>query len=571
MVAEHGCPRIQQRIAHDGSCDSQSSEWVEHQKSRAEDYLTIREINKLMRDEDGGGVPELSKTTLPSHSNLKLIALALRKKSVEVLRIISMIEEMMTLLQTKQSGDDNHEACCLERFDTTEEHAKEIAGQEQRGYPRGDGTVTSKELGTAMRSLGQNPTEAELEDVINEVDADGNGANDFPELLSLMARKMKDTDTEEELGEAFKVFDRDGNGFTSVTELRHMMMDLGEKLTDEEVDVMIREAAFDVPMVSERQAPMTQKVLKTAEVPQERGRNDAVEHIVDLPVPQIRKEIGEVTQLIPHDCDELIPEWLNSVKGVIDSVDFPLNISHETLQRNKVLRVIKKNHVMKCLGMFAEIADQKCTKLGLHKDTEDDSKIAELLKSGDEKTNLKEYVHCMKGELNDMSSITGESIGCVSSYPSMENLRTKSHEVLHVVDLADKLAENDKFDAEQKNSEEADMVINMPGAAQHRHEVMQQQVPAIQRVECAQGMVEVPKIRSSNDVMDVSEVKQRQVSTSIQTDQAVEVPRVIPHERILKPAGERTSVRERVRQLERNSSASCSNTLEAPRASPSDR
>lgn len=63
-----------------------------------------------------------------------------------------------------------------------------------------------------MRSLGQNPTEAELQDMINEVDADGNGTIDFPEFLSLMARKMRDTDTEEELIEAFKVFDRDGNG-----------------------------------------------------------------------------------------------------------------------------------------------------------------------------------------------------------------------------------------------------------------------------------------------------------------------------------------------------------------------
>ena len=69
----------------------------------------------------------------------------------------------------------------------------------------GDGTITTKELGTVMRSLGQNPTEAELQDMINEVDADGNGTIDFPEFLSLMARKMKDTDTEEELIEAFKV------------------------------------------------------------------------------------------------------------------------------------------------------------------------------------------------------------------------------------------------------------------------------------------------------------------------------------------------------------------------------
>ena len=109
----------------------------------------------------------------------------------------------------------------------------------------GDGTITTKELGTVMRSLGQNPTEAELQDMINEVDVDGNGTIDFPEFLSLMARKMKDTDTEEELIEAFKVFDRDGNGLISAAELRHVMTNLGEKLTDEEVDEMIREADLD--------------------------------------------------------------------------------------------------------------------------------------------------------------------------------------------------------------------------------------------------------------------------------------------------------------------------------------
>ena len=81
--------------------------------------------------------------------------------------------------------------------------------------------------------------------MINEVDADGNGTIDFPEFLSLMARKMKDTDTEEELIEAFKVFDRDGNSFISAVELRHVMTNLGEKLTDEEVDEMIREVDVD--------------------------------------------------------------------------------------------------------------------------------------------------------------------------------------------------------------------------------------------------------------------------------------------------------------------------------------
>jgi hypothetical protein len=78
-----------------------------------------------------------------------------------------------------------------------------------------------------MRSLGQNPTEAELQDMINLVDADGNGTIDVPEFLSLMARKIKDTDTKGEPVEAFKVFDRDGNGFISAAELRHVLTNRG--------------------------------------------------------------------------------------------------------------------------------------------------------------------------------------------------------------------------------------------------------------------------------------------------------------------------------------------------------
>ena len=61
----------------------------------------------------------------------------------------------------------------------------------------------------------------------------------------MMARKMKDTDSEEEIREAFKVFDRDNNGFISAAELRHVMTSIGEKLTDDEVDEMIREADQD--------------------------------------------------------------------------------------------------------------------------------------------------------------------------------------------------------------------------------------------------------------------------------------------------------------------------------------
>jgi calmodulin len=78
-----------------------------------------------------------------------------------------------------------------------------------------------------MRSLGQNPTEAELQDMINEVDADGNGQIDFPEFLTMMARKMKDTDSEEEIREAFKVFDKDGDGMISAAELTFVLISIG--------------------------------------------------------------------------------------------------------------------------------------------------------------------------------------------------------------------------------------------------------------------------------------------------------------------------------------------------------
>jgi len=100
----------------------------------------------------------------------------------------------------------------------------------------GDGKITSKELGVVMRSLGANPTEAELKEMIKEIDIDGNGTIDFPEFLTMMARKLQDSEGEEEIREAFKVFDKDGTGFISAAELRHVMTNLGEKLTSKWVD-----------------------------------------------------------------------------------------------------------------------------------------------------------------------------------------------------------------------------------------------------------------------------------------------------------------------------------------------
>ena len=109
----------------------------------------------------------------------------------------------------------------------------------------GDGKITAKELGIVMQSLGQKPTKAELQEMIDEVDADDDGAIDFTEFLSMMACKMKSTDDEEKIKETFRVFDEDGNGNISAAELQHLMVSLGEKLSDEQINEMIIEADTD--------------------------------------------------------------------------------------------------------------------------------------------------------------------------------------------------------------------------------------------------------------------------------------------------------------------------------------
>ncbi|XVF31146.1 hypothetical protein REPUB_Repub16aG0120500 [Reevesia pubescens] len=109
----------------------------------------------------------------------------------------------------------------------------------------GDGCITMEELAIAIKSLDLNPTQEELQNMINEIDTDGNATIEFGEFLNLMARKMKEAEAEEELKEAFRVFDKDQDGYISPNELMQVMINIGEKLTDEELEQMIREADLD--------------------------------------------------------------------------------------------------------------------------------------------------------------------------------------------------------------------------------------------------------------------------------------------------------------------------------------
>lgn len=153
-------------------------------------------------------------------------------------------------LSAKQINNDvknvsKKEEEALKSSKLTQDQIREVKEAFRVFDTNGDGCITATELKKLVTSLGYNITEAELMDMMNQIDADGNGAIDFPEFLALMSKNLDDCDPEDILKESFKVFDRDGSGFIGVSELDRVFKLLGQDFKDYEIEAMIKAADVD--------------------------------------------------------------------------------------------------------------------------------------------------------------------------------------------------------------------------------------------------------------------------------------------------------------------------------------
>ncbi|KAK6199509.1 calmodulin-like protein 12-like protein [Scheffersomyces amazonensis] len=234
----------------------------------------------------------------------------------------------------------------------------------------GDGKITAQELGTVMRSLGQNPSEMELSDMINEICIDNSGSITFPEFLTMMIRKARDTDSENELMEAFKVFDKNGDGKISALELKQVLTTIGEQLSDDDINQMITEAdtngdgeidlqefiqllsssSSNTPSTVDEQ--LSKEILTSNQIAQYREAFSLFDKNKDGKID--RRELGTVMKsLNQNPTDSELEELINQVDinndGTIDFFEFVLMMAKklkdtdDELEIHEVFRVFDKN------------------------------------------------------------------------------------------------------------------------------------------------------------------------------------------------------------------------------------